>query len=181
MKNLSLAWVSRRVDGPGSRRRRQRGGQAPIIVGGRGTGEFAGGGVNVEGLDPAWWTASLYVTAPDNVWALDARDGPQALALLLEDARRHAHRQPRLRHVATAISTSRRPTTISSRSMRARARSDGTSRSPISTSSTSRRRRRSSSTTTCSSAPATISTCRDSCSRSIRRPARCSGSSTPCR
>ena len=48
---------------------------APTIVGGEGTGEFGGGGgasvkgaiLQVDGV--------LYVTAPDNVWALDARDG----------------------------------------------------------------------------------------------------------
>ena len=46
---------------------------------------------------------------------------------------------------------------------------------------TSRRRRPSSSAITCWSAQATISMRRASCSRSIRRPASCSGSSTPCR
>ena len=39
----------------------------------------------------------LYVTAPDNVWALDVPRWSSALALLLEDERRHAHRQPRRR------------------------------------------------------------------------------------
>ena len=49
---------------------------APTNVGGEGTGEFGGGGfgasikgaiLQVDGV--------LYVTAPDNVWAMDARDG----------------------------------------------------------------------------------------------------------
>ena len=41
----------------------------------------------------------LYLTAPDNVWAVDPRTGREHLALLLEDARRHPHRQPRRGHV----------------------------------------------------------------------------------
>ena len=73
---------------------------APTIVGGEGTGEFGGGGgasvkgaiLQVDGI--------LYVTAPDNVWAMDARDGRVLWQLLLEDQGRHAHRQPRRGAVA---------------------------------------------------------------------------------
>ena len=51
------------------------GGAVPVIVGGEGTGDLGGGGgatvkgaiLNVNDI--------LYVTAPDNVWAMDARDG----------------------------------------------------------------------------------------------------------
>ncbi len=52
------------------------------------------------------------------------------MALLLEDPRRHAHRQSRRGDVAATTCSSRRPTTISCRSTRGPARSAGTSRSP---------------------------------------------------
>ena len=53
-----------------------------------------------------------------------------ALALRLEDAGRHPHRQPRHGHVAATGSTWRRPTTIWSASTPAPARSAGRRRSP---------------------------------------------------
>ena len=66
-----------------------------MIVGGVGTGELASSATpNIKGsilmVDEV-----LYVTAPDNVWALDAHDGHVLWQVLLEDPRRHAHRQPR--------------------------------------------------------------------------------------
>ena len=70
VKNLTLAWVIRLnpalTTGPGV---------APTITGGVGNAEFGlNGGINVKGsivqVDDI-----LYVTAPDHVWALDARDG----------------------------------------------------------------------------------------------------------
>jgi alcohol dehydrogenase (cytochrome c) len=90
VKHLTLAWTARLTAGPGNAGTagggsgrgdgrggggRGGGGGAPIIVGGEGTGEFAtdatvnvkGTILNVNGI--------LYVTAPDNVWAMDARDG----------------------------------------------------------------------------------------------------------
>jgi alcohol dehydrogenase (cytochrome c) len=88
VKNLTLAWTARLTGGDpaaaaagGGRGFGGRGGfggggtPAPVVVGGEGTGEFAaGGGVTVKGailqVDNI-----LYVTAPDNVWAIDARDG----------------------------------------------------------------------------------------------------------
>ena len=80
VKHLSLAWIARLTAGTGSGAPAAGGrGGAPtgarMIVGGEGTGEFAAGGApNVKGsilmVDDV-----LYVTAPDNVWALDARDG----------------------------------------------------------------------------------------------------------
>jgi alcohol dehydrogenase (cytochrome c) len=74
VKRLTLAWVSKLAAGPrgdsgfGSSRSR-------TVVGGEGTGELmADGPPNVKGaileVD-----GILYVTAPDNVWALDAHDG----------------------------------------------------------------------------------------------------------
>ena len=96
-----------RADGPGlggrrrrlrRRRRRRRG--VPLIVGGEGTGEFNSGG-------PAAIRGSILMV--DGVLYADVarqrlggrrprRHHP--LAVLLEDARRHAHRPSRRRHVA---------------------------------------------------------------------------------
>ncbi len=84
VKNLTLAWTSRLTGGDpaaaagGGRGFGGRGGgapAAPVIVGGEGTGEFAtGGNVQVKGAI-LQVDGILYVTAPDNVWAIDARDG----------------------------------------------------------------------------------------------------------
>jgi alcohol dehydrogenase (cytochrome c) len=70
VKNLTLNWVARISAGQTNGR-----GGGRMFVGGEGTGEFgAGGGASVKGavlmVDDV-----LYATAPDNVWALDARDG----------------------------------------------------------------------------------------------------------
>jgi alcohol dehydrogenase (cytochrome c) len=68
VKNLTLAWVGRITAGQGG-----RGGQA--IVGGEGTGEAAaGGGTSIKGA-VLEVNGVLYVSTPDNAWALDARDG----------------------------------------------------------------------------------------------------------
>jgi alcohol dehydrogenase (cytochrome c) len=89
VKNLSLAWVARGFTegsgatgrsgpGPGAAAGGGRGGGAaayPLIVSGLGPGEYNTGGppsfrgsiVMVDGV--------LYPTSPDNVWAVDARDG----------------------------------------------------------------------------------------------------------
>ena len=87
VKHLSLAWVARGFTegsgptgrggpGPGGGGGRGGGGAAyPLHVGGLGTGEFNSGGppsfrgsiLMVDGV--------LYPTSPDNVWAVDARDG----------------------------------------------------------------------------------------------------------
>jgi alcohol dehydrogenase (cytochrome c) len=87
VKNLSLAWVTRFTAGCGPNGTGgapagggfggRGGGQpaAPVIVGGLGTGDLntcggarLGGGIlMVDGV--------LYLSAPDNAWAVDARDG----------------------------------------------------------------------------------------------------------
>jgi len=93
VKNLSLQWVSTGIttacgpngtppvtDGGGGGGRGGRGGfgggpAAPIIVGGLGTGDanncgparLGGGILVVDGI--------IYASSPDNVWAIDARDG----------------------------------------------------------------------------------------------------------
>jgi alcohol dehydrogenase (cytochrome c) len=86
VKNLTLAWTSRLTGGDpatgggGGRGFGGRGGfgggaATPVIIGGEGTGEFAAGqGVQVKGAI-LQVNNVLYVTAPDNVWAIDARDG----------------------------------------------------------------------------------------------------------
>src|SRR6187549_1542458 len=82
VKNLALAWVARLTAGSGAGPAPAGAGGGPgggppapagppMIVGGVGTGEFAAGGApNVKGsilmVDDV-----LYVTAPDNVWAVD--------------------------------------------------------------------------------------------------------------
>ena len=90
VKNLSLAWLSRGfVEGSGPTGRGNAtapagggeggggrgGGGVPLIVGGEGSGAYNGGGparitgtiLMVDGV--------LYATSPDNLWAVDARDG----------------------------------------------------------------------------------------------------------
>ena len=47
----------------------------PMIVGGEGTGEFGGGGAPTVKGSILMVGDVLYVTAPDNVWAVDAHDG----------------------------------------------------------------------------------------------------------
>jgi alcohol dehydrogenase (cytochrome c) len=82
VKNLTLNWVAQLNPGSpnagglgGGGFGRGGGGGAPMHVGGEGTGEFGGGGgANVKGAILKVGDV-LYVTAPDNVWALDARDG----------------------------------------------------------------------------------------------------------
>jgi len=68
VKNLTLAWVARITGGAGS------GPAAKTIVGGEGTGDITVGGATVKGA-VLMVNNVLYVTAPDNVWALDANDG----------------------------------------------------------------------------------------------------------
>jgi alcohol dehydrogenase (cytochrome c) len=79
VKNLTLAWMVRLTGGTGAGGGGGFGGfggpRTPTIVGGEGSEEFAGfGNASIKGailqVDNV-----LYVTAPDNVWALDARDG----------------------------------------------------------------------------------------------------------
>jgi alcohol dehydrogenase (cytochrome c) len=70
VKNLTLAWVAPLTGGPGGGGGRGGG----VNVGGEGTGEYPSGGVNVKGT-LLMVDGTLYVTSPDNAWALDARTG----------------------------------------------------------------------------------------------------------
>jgi len=74
VKNLSLAWVSKVAGGPG------RGGPAApgtpqTFVGGEGTGDVVVAGATTIKGSILEVNGILYVTAPDNAWALDAHDG----------------------------------------------------------------------------------------------------------
>jgi alcohol dehydrogenase (cytochrome c) len=83
IRNLTLGWTAR-VAPPTAAAAAGRAGGAgapgpggaavPVIVGGEGSGDLGGGNVTVKG---AILNVNdiLYVTAPDNVWAMDARDG----------------------------------------------------------------------------------------------------------
>ena len=81
VKNLTLAWTSRLASGPGGGGGGGRGGGrfggggAPTIIGGEGTADAGGqGGTNIKGsiLEV---NGILYVSTPDNAWAVDALDG----------------------------------------------------------------------------------------------------------
>jgi alcohol dehydrogenase (cytochrome c) len=71
VKRLGLAWTARVTAGAGARR---FGGGPPVIVGGDGPPDFPAVQANVKGT-PLMVNGILYVTSPDNAWALDARDG----------------------------------------------------------------------------------------------------------
>jgi alcohol dehydrogenase (cytochrome c) len=72
VKNLTLAWTSRVTAGPGGGGG-GRGGGAPTIVGGEGTAEgFGGGSIRASILQIG---GILYLSMPDNAWAVDAHDG----------------------------------------------------------------------------------------------------------
>jgi alcohol dehydrogenase (cytochrome c) len=82
VKNLTLAWVSKVTAGPGGGAGGGRGGGfgggfggAPVIVGGEGTADFAAGGTATIKGSILQVDGVLYMSAPDNAWAIDARDG----------------------------------------------------------------------------------------------------------
>ncbi|MEO8682610.1 MAG: acido-empty-quinoprotein group A [Vicinamibacterales bacterium] len=72
VKNLSLAWTRRLANGPGPGGPPVRG-ATPVINGGEGD-IIAGGATSVKGAI-LQVDGVLYVTTPDNTWAVDARDG----------------------------------------------------------------------------------------------------------
>jgi alcohol dehydrogenase (cytochrome c) len=90
VKQLSLAWVSRGftdgvgptgraavAPGPGGGGGGGRGGAPPypLVISGLGTGEFNTGGPAAIRGSILMVDGVLYPTSPDNVWAVDARDG----------------------------------------------------------------------------------------------------------
>src|SRR5215472_1652888 len=87
VKNLSLAWVTRFVAGSGPTGAAPAGGggfgggrggggvPVPTIVGGFGNGDLNTGGAPRLGGGILMVDGILYLSAPDNAWAVDARDG----------------------------------------------------------------------------------------------------------
>ena len=73
VKNLTLGWVTRVTSGPGGGGR----GAAPVIVGGVATAESSGGGGGGTNIRASILEINgiLYLSTPDNAWAVDARDG----------------------------------------------------------------------------------------------------------
>ncbi len=77
VKRLGLAWVAKVTAGagmPGFGGFGRRGGGPPVITGGGGPADFPAVPANIKGT-PLMVNGTLYVTSPDNAWALDARDG----------------------------------------------------------------------------------------------------------
>jgi alcohol dehydrogenase (cytochrome c) len=76
VRNLTLAWIARLTGGTTVGGGGRGGAGASILsVGGEGTGEFGGGGApNIKGSILAV-NGVLYVSAPDNAWAIDASTG----------------------------------------------------------------------------------------------------------
>ena len=72
----------------------------------------------------------IYLSAPDNVWAIEARSGRQLWRYTHPANDGVQHRPSRRRRARRSRSTSRRPTRTWSRSTRAPAQCAGTSRSP---------------------------------------------------
>ncbi len=81
VKNLTLAWTLRltgaTINGSGGDVfGGGRGGQSPnFIIGGEGTGEYPAGGPPTIKASALMVDGTIYLTAPDNAWAIDARDG----------------------------------------------------------------------------------------------------------
>ncbi|MEO7189596.1 MAG: acido-empty-quinoprotein group A [Vicinamibacterales bacterium] len=89
VKGLALAWIGRVSGGAGpaggagaaggggrggGRGGAGGGGGTPMIIGGEGTADFGIGGASLKGAI-LQVDGILYATAPDNAWAIDARDG----------------------------------------------------------------------------------------------------------
>ena len=77
VKSLTLAWTVRLTDGPGQGfgGRGGGGGGGRVVVAGEGKGDWP---ITPDGTikgTPLVVNDTIYVTTPDNVWALDARDG----------------------------------------------------------------------------------------------------------
>jgi alcohol dehydrogenase (cytochrome c) len=82
VKNLTLAWVAQLNEGPGTPfgfggrgGGRGGGGGAPVMIGGEGTGEYPSFGNATIKASALVVDGTIYISTPDNAWALDARDG----------------------------------------------------------------------------------------------------------
>jgi alcohol dehydrogenase (cytochrome c) len=82
VKNLTLAWTARLTNGqmPGAGGGGRGGGAGGgggnnLIIGGEGTGDYPAGGAPTLKASALMVDGTIYITAPDNGWAIDARDG----------------------------------------------------------------------------------------------------------
>jgi alcohol dehydrogenase (cytochrome c) len=181
VKNLTLAWTTRLTagSGGGGGGGRGGGGGAAVIVGGEGTGDFgAGQAANIKGAI-LQVNGILYVSVPDNAWAIDARDGREIWHYHWK-TRGGTHIGNRGLGMWNDYLFMETPDNYLV-SLDARTGKERWHKVISLSRNIFRRWRRSSSATTCWWARETISMLRGSCSRSIRKPARCSGSCTPCR
>jgi alcohol dehydrogenase (cytochrome c) len=79
VRNLTLAWVARMTTGAGGGGGGRGGGRgfgggAATIVGGEGTGDAPAGNANIR-ASVLEVDGTLYLSTPDNAWAVDAHDG----------------------------------------------------------------------------------------------------------
>jgi alcohol dehydrogenase (cytochrome c) len=73
VKNLTLAWMTRLTSGSTGGGGGRGGAATPLITGGVGTSEVTGpANIRAQALMVG---GILYISAPDNAWAIDARDG----------------------------------------------------------------------------------------------------------
>ena len=81
VKHLTLAWTLKLTGGSVSGSGGDvfgggRGGASPnYIIGGEGTGDYPAGGPPTIKASALMVDGTIYLTAPDNAWAIDARDG----------------------------------------------------------------------------------------------------------
>jgi alcohol dehydrogenase (cytochrome c) len=79
VKHLTLAWYTRLTGGSlnnaGGFGGGRGGGGGNLIVGGEGTGDYPAGGPPTIKASALMVDGTIYLTAPDNGWAIDARDG----------------------------------------------------------------------------------------------------------
>lgn len=74
VKHLTLAWVSRMIQGGNAAGGGGGGRGANIIIGGEGTVSIDAGSGTIKG-SVLQVDGTLYIAMPDNAWAVDARDG----------------------------------------------------------------------------------------------------------
>ena len=67
VKNLTLGWFAKVTAGPGT-----GGGRGGFIVGGEGAGNFPPGTASIK-ASALEVDGTIYVSTPDNAWAIDAR------------------------------------------------------------------------------------------------------------
>ena len=140
---------------------------------------FQTGGRSAIKASPIVVNGVIYITTPDQLWAIDARSGrqiwrythPAEHGLSHRSARRRGLRRSRLPHDPRRLSRrarrERRQGAMEGRRLPTGKSGYWSTKAPLLI------------RTMCSSAwPATSTTCPASCSRSIRRPASCNGPST---